>query len=84
MNRFDLEQAILQCWTVTSDIDTLNEYVMDSNLTKDQISNILIGMKELYELKFDKMFRGFENMVSLSYQKESPYSGYSYDNEAPF
>jgi hypothetical protein len=62
-NRFDLEQQIMACWNVTSDIDTLCEGVIESDMTTDQIANILLGMKQLYELKFDKMFRTFEELT---------------------
>lgn len=61
--RFDLEQEIHECWGVTRDIETLFEAVVEQDLTQDQISNILLGMKELYDLKFDKMFRTFETMI---------------------
>ena len=62
-DRFDLEQQIMACWNVTSDIDTLCEGVLESDMTTDQIANILLGMKQLYELKFDKMFRTFEQLI---------------------
>lgn len=62
-DRFDLEQQIMACWNVTSDIDTLCEGVLESDMTNDQIANILLGMKQLYELKFDKMFRTFEELI---------------------
>ncbi len=62
-DRFDLEQQIMACWNVTSDIDTLCEGVLESDMTTDQIANILLGMKQLYELKFDKMFRTFEELI---------------------
>jgi len=61
--RFDLEQEILDCWNVTKDIDTLLEAVMEKELTHDKISNILLGIKELYELKFDRTFRTFESVI---------------------
>jgi hypothetical protein len=32
-------------------------------MSHDQIANALIGMRELYELRFDKLFRQFEQMV---------------------
>jgi hypothetical protein len=63
-NRFSLEQEILECWNVTKDIDLLLESVMEKDLTKDQICNILLGMKELYDLRFDKLFQTFEFLVS--------------------
>ena len=62
-DRFDLEQQIMACWNVTSDIETLFEGVIESDMTPDQIANILLGMKQLYELKFDKMFRTFEQLI---------------------
>ena len=62
-DRFDLEQQIMACWNVTSDIDTLCEGVLESDMTTDQIANILLGMKQLYELKFDKMLRTFEQLI---------------------
>ena len=62
-DRFDLEQQIMACWNITSDIDTLCEGVLESDMTTDQIANILLGMKQLYELKFDKMFGTFEELI---------------------
>lgn len=62
-DRFDLEQQIMACWNVTSDIDTLFEGVVESDMTTDQIANILLGMKQLYELKFDKLFNTFEQLI---------------------
>lgn len=63
-NRFTLEQEILECWNITSDIDTVL-YMMDTSdkLNEDQIMNALIGMKTLYEAKFDKMFKTFEQLI---------------------
>jgi hypothetical protein len=65
MDRFDLEQNIMKCWNVTDDINLLYENVMDSNpeLTTDQIANALLGMHQLYEMKFEKLFRNFEQLV---------------------
>ena len=57
---FDLEQKIMECWRITSDLDALHEAVIESDLTKDQIANIALGMYQLYDLKFDQLFRMFE------------------------
>lgn len=70
-DRFDLEEQIMACWTVTSDIDTLREGVLESDMTTDQIANILLGMKELYELKFRKMFESFEQLIQTQYRAKS-------------
>jgi hypothetical protein len=59
---FDLEQQILDCWAITSQIDSLLEGVLEHDITRDQIANVLIGLKDLYDIKFDKAFRTFENV----------------------
>lgn len=62
-DRFDFEQQIMSCWNVTTDLKDLNEAVLESDLTKDQISNTLMGIEQLYQIRFDKLFRQFEQMV---------------------
>ena len=63
-DRFDLEQQILDCWHLTDDLGLLFEHVMESEeLDRDKLSNIILGMKELYQLKFDRCFNTFETLV---------------------
>ena len=63
---FDLEQSILQCWNVCDDIDLIYSQVMERSppLTQDELANILLGIKSLYQIKFDKCFGEFENLCS--------------------
>lgn len=65
VDRFDLEQDIMNCWNVTSDIELLYENVMERSpeMTTDEIANALLGLQTLYEMKFEKMFRHFESLV---------------------
>ena len=63
-DRFDLEQEITDCWQITKDISTLYEGVVESNLTSDQIANTLLGLNQLYELKFNKLFTTFEKLIA--------------------
>ena len=63
VNRFDFEQQIMSAWNVVEDLKTLNEGVLERDLTRDQISNILLGMQELYQLKFDILFQNFEQLI---------------------
>jgi hypothetical protein len=53
----------MSCWNVTSDLKDLNEALFESDLTKDQISNILTGIEQLYQIRCDKLFRQFETLV---------------------
>ena len=66
-DQFDLEQQIMGCWGVIDDIKILSEHVMeDDDATTDSIANTLIGIENLYRLKFEKLFRTFESVVRLS------------------
>lgn len=69
--QFDLEQQIHACWNVTTDIDAIFEGVCDNDpaLTEDQIANALLGMRELYELKFNKLFHLFEQTMKFKRQQ---------------
>ena len=62
-SRFDLEEQILDCWNITKDLDILTEAVIEQNLSQDDISNALIGLKTMYELKYDKMWKTFEQLI---------------------
>lgn len=66
VNRFDFEQQIMECWNVTSDIKIVTEYLLDAPLEagrEDKIANMLMGMEQLYQVKFDKLFKQFEELV---------------------
>jgi len=62
-DRFDFEQQIQKCWMVTDDIYELAEAVLEHGLTIDQTTNVLFGMKEMYELKFNKLWDMFEHPI---------------------
>lgn len=64
VDRFDLEQHIMKCWNVTEDVDLLYRTVLDGpEMTTDEISNALLGIKTLYEMKFNELFDTFEQLV---------------------
>ena len=66
---FDLEQEIFECWRVTNDIDLVTTHFvedpkwegMDGALT-DAIMNKYFALKELYELRFEKLWSSFEEV----------------------
>lgn len=62
-DKFDLEQHIMKCWNITDDIDVLLKAVCDDEIDTDKIANILLGMKQLYEFKFNALFDSFEDLV---------------------
>lgn len=62
-NRFDLEEDIMSAWGIIEDLKTLSTGVMERDLDQDKIANILIGLEQLYELKFEKLWDTFEAMI---------------------
>ena len=64
VTHFDFEQHMFSCWNVTQDINILFEGVMDKGLDSDQIGNALLGMHQIYELKFSKLLDMYEDLMS--------------------
>lgn len=62
-DRFDFEQQIIKCWGITDDINDLSESVMNHDLRKDTVVNALNGLNTMYELKFNKLWDLFEDVV---------------------
>lgn len=70
-NIFDLEQQIMQCWNVVDDIKLIYTSVCDDPFYsgmqpehEDKLANLMLGMSELYALKFDQMFKTFEKVCA--------------------
>jgi hypothetical protein len=63
--RFDLEQQILDCWGICDDINTVFEHFYEQGqpVDIDKLANILLGLKELYHIKFEQTFETFEHLI---------------------
>ena len=77
MNRFDLEHAMSNLHQIGEDIETIIYAIGDSPIkhTEDQLLNMLIGMKQMHETRYQKMWNIFENLV-----KQQIISNKSIDN----
>ena len=62
IDRFTLEDQIMQCWGVTDDIEMIyhTEALYEN---QDRMQNVLLGMQELYRMRFERLFDTFEKMV---------------------
>ena len=60
-DRFDLEQNIMQCWNVTDDIQLYLD--MCDDMDEDQRMNYLIGLKQMYQMKFERLWNNFEGCI---------------------
>ena len=60
----ELEDRIMDCWSVTSDIKLVYEEYLDSPdpMDEDELSNILIGIEYLYNRKFQRLWQTFEDV----------------------
>jgi hypothetical protein len=61
-DRFTLEQKLLDCWRITDDIETVLKITEAEDI--DRTQNALIGLREIYEQKFNDLWDTFEIMIS--------------------
>lgn len=69
-DRFDLEEQIMKCWNVVDDVNDLYEHIGDSSefvdmppKYVDKVMNKLLGVKELYDMRFQKLWDVFDYMI---------------------
>ena len=64
-DRFDLEEAIGQMAQFANDIDTIIYAIGDAPepATEDELLNMLIGVKQLHESRYQKMWVTFEELI---------------------
>ena len=67
---FDLEQQIMECWNVTGDLEMVTKHFLDDpkfadikGETWDELANKYMAIQELYELKFERMWKTFEQVT---------------------
>ena len=65
MNRFELEDAMSNLHQIGEDIDTIIYAIGDCPIkhTEDQLLNMLIGMKQLHDTRYQKMWDTFEQLI---------------------
>lgn len=61
---YDLEQQIMECWHITDDVSVLTEEILEGDMTKDKIINVLTGLEQLYAIRFNKLFRTYEQLLA--------------------
>ena len=68
-DRLDLEQDMMNCWGITDDLQQLLElvdagkYDSLSPSDTDELANILMGLRTVYGMKFEKMFDTFKHCI---------------------
>ena len=60
--RFTLEDQIMECWGVVDDLDMV--YSTEALYgDQDRMMNVLLGMQELYKIRFQRLFNTFEHLI---------------------
>jgi hypothetical protein len=60
--RFTLEDQLMECWGVVDDLDMV--YSTEALYQdQDRMMNVLLGMQELYKIRFQRLFNTFEHLV---------------------
>jgi hypothetical protein len=65
-DRFKLEEEFMKCWAVTDDIDILGDMISDISMSPkdmDRLLNCVIGLKTLYDYKFQKTVTIMEELI---------------------
>jgi hypothetical protein len=62
ITRFTLEDQIMECWGVVDDLDMVysTEALYED---QDRMMNVLLGLQELYNIRFHRLFLTFEHLV---------------------
>lgn len=80
-DRFDLEQQILNCWSIIDDLTLLAE----SDLSEENRKIFIKGLIVKYELKFDKMFNTFEDCIKdRVFNKPTEFNGLETAYDDPY
>lgn len=66
MDRFDLEEAISEVFTTNEELEVLLYRIGDSPVTptEDELLNMLIGIKELNKVRYEKLWNTFECLIA--------------------
>ena len=75
-DRFDLEEELHKVWSTEEDLDTILYRIMDAPeaSSEDEITSMLIGLKEIHKSRCLKLWDVFDNMVKNKcfVSKETP------------
>jgi hypothetical protein len=65
IDRFTMEQQIMCAWGTCDDIETILKAYMDrpAMMSEDELSNLLIGLKSMHQLRCEQLFDTFEKLI---------------------
>ena len=62
---YELEPMIMDCWHVCDDLQVVFKQIGDGERepTQDELMNVLMGMQQLYQWKFEQLFFKYEEVI---------------------
>ena len=70
MKAYELEEKIMHAWQVEQDIETVLR-LLDTKYTEDQLMNMLIGIKELVNMRFTILFDSYEQFLKEMWKNDA-------------
>jgi len=67
----ELEELIMASWNIIEDLNATRRLLANPASTQDQVDNVLLGLTELYNLRFNELFATYEQLVFANFKKES-------------
>jgi hypothetical protein len=58
-HKVDIESHIMDCWSVLDYVQSVTEGVLEHDWSDDDTSNALIGLKTIYDLRFQKLMQQY-------------------------
>jgi hypothetical protein len=68
---YDIESQIMSAWNIVDDLKVINEAICEQDLSIDQISNALLGLEQLYALKFERLFKTYEKVLKIQFHDKN-------------
>ena len=69
----DLDQKIQHCWQVIDDIKLLYDR-LDEFEDEDDLANYILGLKTIYQHKFEVLYSTYENSLREGFNLEDAYN----------
>jgi hypothetical protein len=67
MTQYDLEDAIMTAWRTSDDLELFFKHHGDHPvpMTEDEVSNMIYGIKQLHDMRIEKLFTVFKQVFKL-------------------
>jgi bacterioferritin (cytochrome b1) len=63
IDQFELEQKIMSVWGTSEDLTLIYEQMMEQDLSKDRVANMLLGLQGIHDLRSQALFDVYEKLL---------------------